>query len=283
MTSDPQAMCDGALERAAEALRGARVLFVTAGAGMGVDSGLPDFRGTEGFWRAYPPLRGMAFEAVANPRWFSDDPALAWGFYGHRLALYRRTLPHAGFSVLLRWAQRRHVLIFTSNIDGQFQRAGFREEVLYEVHGSIHHLQCVSPCSDAIWSARDTTIAVDPRTLRAREPLPRCPRCGALARPNVLMFGDWDFLGGRAEAQARRYVHLRHEAAGRDAVVVEIGAGTAVPTVRLQSERLAALGATLIRINPRAPEGPPGTLSLPLGGAEALGALERRLGSARGD
>ena len=47
-------------------------LLVTAGAGMGVDSGLPDFRGTEGFWRSYPPLAelGLRFEEVANPAWF---------------------------------------------------------------------------------------------------------------------------------------------------------------------------------------------------------------------
>ncbi|WP_322049658.1 Sir2 family NAD-dependent protein deacetylase, partial [Paraburkholderia sp. J67] len=71
-------------------------LLVTAGAGMGVDSGLPDFRGDEGLWRAYPALRhhGFSFEEIANPAVFSSDPRLAWGFYGHRLKLYRATQPH---------------------------------------------------------------------------------------------------------------------------------------------------------------------------------------------
>ena len=78
-----------ALKRAADAIAGAGSLFVTAGAGMGVDSGLPDFRGPEGFWRAYPVFAklGIRFEEAANPRWFREDPALAWGFYGHRLEL----------------------------------------------------------------------------------------------------------------------------------------------------------------------------------------------------
>ena len=59
---------------------------------MGVDSGLPDFRGTQGFWRAYPLYAklGLDFASMANPRWFTTDPAFAWGFYGHRLELYRR-------------------------------------------------------------------------------------------------------------------------------------------------------------------------------------------------
>jgi len=65
-----------------------------AGAGMGVDSGLPDFRGDEGFWKAYPPMAklGIRFSSMANPRWFESDPELAWGFYGHRLNLYRATV-----------------------------------------------------------------------------------------------------------------------------------------------------------------------------------------------
>src|SRR5512143_1476726 len=94
--------------QAAEAIAQAEALLIGAGAGMGVDSGLPDFRGPEGFWRAYPPYRklGLAFEDLANPRWFDDDPALAWGFYGHRLNLYRKTAPHAGFAVLKRLAAR---------------------------------------------------------------------------------------------------------------------------------------------------------------------------------
>src|SRR5690348_10354137 len=94
--------------RAADALRRARALVVTAGAGMGVDSGLPDFRGSEGFWEAYPPYKklGISFVDAANPARFEEDPQLGWGFYGHRTNLYRETVPHAGFGLLLSWAKR---------------------------------------------------------------------------------------------------------------------------------------------------------------------------------
>src|SRR6476620_7058110 len=96
------------LERAARAISGADALLIAAGAGMGVDSGLPDFRGNEGFWRAYPALAkaNLNFAEVASPRTFEQDPSLAWGFYGHRLELYRKTVPHAGFHILQRWAER---------------------------------------------------------------------------------------------------------------------------------------------------------------------------------
>src|SRR5512143_2212890 len=95
------------IERAAQSVRRADALLIGAGAGMGVDSGLPDFRGAQGFWRAYPVYEklGLDFSSMANPRWFTADPAFAWGFYGHRLELYRKTVPHAGFALLERWAR----------------------------------------------------------------------------------------------------------------------------------------------------------------------------------
>src|SRR6267142_6047100 len=95
------------LDRAAEVVADADALLIGAGAGMGVDSGLPDFRGDEGFWKAYPPFRGKSFAAISNPVWFQSDPEQAWGFFGHRLQLYRQAVPHAGFHILRRWAEAK--------------------------------------------------------------------------------------------------------------------------------------------------------------------------------
>src|SRR5580698_927669 len=98
-----------ALQRAAEVIRAADALLIGAGAGMGVDSGLPDFRGNEGFWNAYPVVAklGLSFAEMANPAWFENKPHLAWAFYGHRLNLYRKTVPHDGFATLLSWAAKK--------------------------------------------------------------------------------------------------------------------------------------------------------------------------------
>jgi len=270
-------MIDDGLARAAEMLAGASALLVCAGAGMGVDSGLPDFRGDEGFWRAYPPYArlGLSFAEIADPRHFAEDPELAWGFYGHRLEMYRRTEPHAGFGLLLRYGSSLPggVAVFTSNVDGQFQRAGF--DLVAEVHGSIHHLQCTVPCGAKVWSADGLSPSVDDSTMRARPPLPCCPDCDALARPNIQMFGDFDWVGHRTEAQVRALAEWRR--ANRDAVVVEIGAGRAVPTVRRYAELASAATGALIRINPREPEVRHGRgVSLP---APALPTLTALLGS----
>lgn len=237
------------LAAAVKLLRQADGLIVSAGAGMGVDSGLPDFRGTEGFWKAYPALgrRGLHFEEMASPATFDSDPTLAWGFYGHRLNLYRGTTPHAGFGLLqgLAQAMPHGAFVFTSNVDGHFQRAGFSESRIAECHGSIHYLQCHAGCPDRIWSADDFIPVVDAEACQLHSPLPVCPECGRLARPNILMFGDGSWVSTRSDDQtARLRAWLRQV---RNPVVIEIGAGTAVATVRYFSERLRA---PLIRINP---------------------------------
>ena len=263
------------LRRAAAAVRSAEGLIIAAGAGMGVDSGLPDFRGDEGFWRAYPPAAklGLSFADLANPKWFERDPALAWGFYGHRLGLYRQRAPHAGFDLLQRWAKARPqgCFVFTSNVDGHFQKAGFAEGRVVECHGSLQHFQCVKPCCEATWPAPAGAIEVDPTTLRAPGELPRCVRCGGLARPNVLMFEDTTWIPGRTTAQQLRFAAwLRLLRRGRFAVI-ELGAGTAVPTVRLTAERLAAAGQVpLIRINPHEAAEAANTLALAGGALRVL-------------
>lgn len=252
-------------------------VLVTAGAGMGVDSGLPDFRGTQGFWRAYPALgrARIAFEEIANPAAFGADPALAWGFYGHRLALYRRTMPHAGFAILQKWLARMPDggFVFTSNVDGQFAKAGFDPARICEVHGSIHHLQCGTPCTDAIWPADDFLPEVDDEACRLRSEPPRCPQCGGLARPNILMFGDAGWVGWRSDQQRRRLDAWRQGV--ERLLVVELGAGLAVPTVRLFGE---SLGVPMLRINPDAPQcGLSRSVGLPLGACEALAAIDALL------
>lgn len=264
---------DAALARAAALLRGADGLLIGAGAGIGVDSGLPDFRGDHGFWRAYPPLAaaGIRFVEIANPHSFDTHPELAWGFYGHRLALYRNTVPHAGFAILREIGARlpHGAFVFTSNVDGQFQRAGFDVERLVECHGSIHHLQCTGPCGDAIWPADTVDPIVNPATCLMTPPLPRCPHCDRLARPNILMFGDGRWLDDRTARQYERLDRWRRQV--RRLVVVELGAGTDVPSVRSLCE---GQRAPLVRINPREPHVAAGTgVGIPLGALAALQAL----------
>ncbi len=265
------------LEQAREIVKSADAVLITAGAGMGVDSGLPDFRGNSGFWEAYPvaKARGLSFESLANPDWFWKEPSLAWAFYGHRLNLYREMIPHEGFKMLLELCKSKNddYFVVTSNVDGQFQKAGFDPNKIYEIHGSINHFQCTGSKDHGVWSAENEIVSVDMETFKASEPYPSCPECGKMARPNILMFGDWDWLSQRSDWQMKRFNDWKKEVAAEKikVAVIEIGAGTAIPSIRRMSESAAKEFRTpLIRINPRDYQGLPGTLKLPYGGLEGI-------------
>jgi NAD-dependent SIR2 family protein deacetylase len=258
----------------AELIAQADGLLITAGAGMGVDSGLPDFRGPRGFWGTYPALgrARLSFERIASPSAFEAHPRLAWGFYGHRLNLYRATEPHAGFHILRRIGEQmaKGYFVFTSNVDGHFRKAGFDELHIDECHGSIHYLQCLAGCSDDIWPADDYHPEFDEESCLLTSDFPECPRCKGIARPNILMFDDWGWLDRYATLQRQRMnAWLRHV---ERLLVIEIGAGTNIPTVRRLGE---SLPGRLIRINPTEPElGGGKGVSIACGGLEALRSIE---------
>ena len=270
------------VEEIRASLKSSECLLVAAGAGIGVDSGLPDFRGHEGFWNAYPPLAklGVRFEEMANPRWFHDDPNLAWGFYGHRLNKYKDTTPHLGFPILRKWVlHKKSFFVFTSNVDGQFQKAGFQDSRIFECHGSIHYLQCMSACGQEIWPIPyDYSISIDENTLLAEDPLPSCPSCGSLARPNILMFSDFQWNSCRVDEQNQNFRNWIKENKNKSLVIVEIGAGLAVPTVRMTCESLFQNWrgeASFIRINPRDTASKDGIEVLETGALEGLRLMDR--------
>jgi NAD-dependent SIR2 family protein deacetylase len=266
------------IPRAAELIAQCDGLIITAGAGMGVDSGLPDFRGKHGFWRAYPYLASLniTFQDIANPEAFVKNPKRAWGFYGQRLALYRKTNPHKGFLYLR--AMTKHLkggaFVFTSNVDGHFQKAGFREDKIVECHGSIHHMQCQNTCDQQIWDATEFKPQYSEHLeLNSDFECPVCPTCGGVARPNILMFGDWYWIERRTQLQMARFHEWRYTV--KNPVIIEIGAGKAIPTVREFGEDFEV---PLIRINPVDAEVTrSGDVSLQMGALEGIKAIAQKL------
>ena len=145
------------------------------------DSGLPDFRGPEGFWQTYPALskRRLRFEDMADRKpsaasraWRGDSTASPESLPAHhtprRFNLLRRIghlFPHGWF-------------VTTSNVDGHFQMTGFRQDRICEIHGSIHHLQCLDGCFSDVWSAEDLKAEIDEGECLWTARLPACPHCG---------------------------------------------------------------------------------------------------------
>jgi NAD-dependent SIR2 family protein deacetylase len=193
----------------------------------------------------------------------------------HRLNLYRDTVPHHGFQILQRWADQLPygAFVFTSNVDGQFQKSGIDPLRMLECHGSIHHLQCTRGCGKRTWPVGAFNPTIDTDHCRIISPLPTCPNCGSVARPNILMFNDFNWLSNRKTEQQMRFIRWRERV--ESPVVIELGAGTAIPSVRRFGE---GQHCPLIRINPREPEVERSSdVSLALGALAGLSAIDEML------
>lgn len=258
-------MSDGeisaALAKAAEWIAEAEAMLIGSGAGMGVDSGLGTFRGhRSGVWEGLDAI-GLRYEEICDARWFEEDPSLAWAFWNHCHVSYRASTPHSGYSQIRKWSERCPFgqFSFTSNIDGHWAASGMSSDKILEVHGSVLWMQCSRSCCVDVWKTqRDLGLSNTP-TFRAEGGLPMCPKCGAVGRPNVQMFGaDAGFSKARRTAQFRKYddwlksLADRPDRANLRIVCLEIGCGLTVPTVRREMESVLRKfpGARIIRVNP---------------------------------
>lgn len=275
---------DQELKLAQEIIESADAVLITAGAGMSADSGLATFRTDGGWWKNHPLSKkhSINFMDLVTVKGFESDPRLSWAFFGTLMDEFRNTAPHRGYTLLLELAKSKQhgAFVITSNGDELFEKAGFDADSIHEVHGSAFHLQCAKPCTETTWEFRGP-IPVNNETFKAEGILPICPYCSGPARPNALMFGEDDaWVQERESTQEQRLQKWLEEVRlfGSELVVIEIGAGTQVPTIRIKSQYFSKLmGGQLIRINldDAELEGAEG-VSLPMNGLEAC---ERLLSS----
>ena len=172
-------------------LQKGRVVALT-GAGISAESGIPTFRGEEGYWsvgsRHYRP------EELATWARFACDPDLVWPWYLYRLAVCRQAEPNTGHLALVTLQQAladRFVLV-TQNVDGLHLRAGSDPARTWEIHGNIAYFRCAADCQGGTWPAPAAlrTFRVGDRVEARDRPQLVCPRCGGGARPHVLWFDE---------------------------------------------------------------------------------------------
>src|SRR5437773_8519580 len=106
-----------------------RVLVIT-GAGVSAESGIPTFRGKDGYWRNLDPTKLATSEA------FARDPQLVWEWYRERRKRIRIARPNGAHEAIARRGQ--HVdefLLVTQNVDDLHARAGIPVQALVKIHG----------------------------------------------------------------------------------------------------------------------------------------------------
>ena len=211
------------LSALAELVRARQPCVVLTGAGISTESGIPDFRSPGGIWAEYDP---MEYATIAA---FRRDPVKVWEFYALRFEMLMTAEPNAGHRAVADLERRGLVeAVVTQNIDGLHQRAG--SHAVVEVHGSIRSASCLEcgervPFEKVIAALRDA-------------PAPPCPHCGAVLKPDVVMFGEL-----LPAAAIERAIEL----ARRAGLLLVVGSSLEVhPVAGLPGETLSAGGALAI-------------------------------------
>jgi len=242
------------IKKCAQQIITSDAILILAGAGLSVESGMPSYlSNSDSFWESFPPFKkkNMTFYDVSNPAFFLNDPHLAWGFYGERLMLANRTIPHEGYDILKKWAEtKNNYFVYTSNIDGHFLKANFPDNRIVEAHGSIHHVQKDGEIMEAFKIPElSPPIIKDYRAVN----LPY-DSDGNVIRPNILMFGDWSWISYRFLDQKDRFNEWINDTilGLKKLVILEIGTGISSVSMRKLTHELVKAHAGLanvIRIN----------------------------------
>ena len=196
-----------------------KIVFVT-GAGISQESGIPTFRGKNGYWRKYDPMQLATIDA------FYQNPKLVWEWYEDRRKNILVAQPNDGHVAISNLAKYKDVIVLTQNIDGLHQRAGSKQ--VFELHGSIIRIKCtICDFKDNITDSFD-------------ELPPKC-KCGEILRPDVVWFGE-------ALPQDVWYDAINH-AKSCDIMII---AGTSLIVSPANTLPIFAKqnGATLIEVNP---------------------------------
>ena len=225
---------------------GSGKIVALTGAGISAESGIPTFRGEEGYWtvgsRVYQP------QEMATMAMFRARPDAVWPWYLWRRAVCRQAQPNPAHASLVTLEERygERFRLVTQNVDGLHLRAGNSMERTWQIHGNIDYMRCLQECSSdlyAIPTVLDGWTRGRPLDEDTRCQL-TCPRCGASARPHVLWFDEmYD------EARYRFESSLRVSAEAELLLIVGTAGATNLPN-HMVSTALRT-GAAIVDINPQ--------------------------------
>jgi NAD-dependent deacetylase len=167
-----------AIEHIAELLAASRSILFITGAGVSADSGLPTFHGPGGFCGMDTSEDGLPVERALAGDVMSDYPELTWKYLWRIEQACRRARHNRAHEVIAQMERHfERVWTLTQNVDGFHRLAGASNVI--DLHGDLRNLRCTR--------CRHRQRVPDYSGLTLP---PRCPRCGAVLRPDIVLFGE---------------------------------------------------------------------------------------------
>lgn len=270
-----QTNVQAASERIREVKENGGGLLVLTGAGMSVASGVPVFRNSDGsmspdFLRFLDDFNKARADAklprcddwfdFSRPEMFAAETAKeAWAYWRWRAlrALVKPAQDYTLLQHLTDYFGPEHVFVKTSNCDMLHVKAGVHPDSVLEIHGSLGRVQCSKPCMNTLYTVEEDFLQ---RLRDEPDWVPMCPACKKhCLRPNVMIFGDGQLVEDALEQQESNFSKFenkftlrgeKQKVLGHNWVVLEIGAGTVVPSIRCEGEDCGSSGQGLVRVNP---------------------------------
>jgi len=222
------------LKEAKKIIQDCDALLIIVGAGMSVDSGIFTYRGVNGIWEKSIEIgnKKYRYDEISSLKMWKTYPELAWGFKANFYKMMNENKPHQGYHDLLNFCQnhlKNNYFICTSNIDNYFESSGFDKNKIYEVHGTMKYMQCLDKkCAqkNGVFESYGKFPIFDKNTFIAKN-LPKCPNCNNILRPNVSMFGDYDFYEEPCKYSKKNMNQWLSniEKRNQKCVILEIGCG----------------------------------------------------------
>ena len=160
-------------------------VFVITGAGVSAESGIPTFRGKDGYWRSRQSGSDLDPMKLATPEAFAENPALVWEWYNERRARIRNAVPNRAHDAIARLAEiGGDFLLLTQNVDDLHARSGLSKQKMIQIHGDIF----VTRCSRCEFEQKLATAGLS--VGGQEKEIEKCSQCGALLRPGVVWFGE---------------------------------------------------------------------------------------------
>ncbi len=173
--------------------QGSGRITILTGAGISAESGIPTFRGPEGYWtvgsQEYQP------QEMATYRMFRQQPDEVWKWYLYRIGICAKAAPNAGHLALVEMEKlfgSRFTLI-TQNVDNLHIQAGSSLKNTFQIHGNIFYMRCADECTRKVHSVPNSLTGGKAREEELTESeleLLVCRNCGKRARPHVLWFDE---------------------------------------------------------------------------------------------
>ena len=215
---------------------------VLTGAGVSAESGIPTFRGEEGYWTegstVYTP------QEMATYQMFTRDPRLVWRWYLYRFSVVSDAEPNEGHYALVQMENhlKDNFQLITQNVDHLHIRAGSRR--VYSIHGDISYMRCANECTTELFHLPESwsTLPKCDESFNSYFEKLKCPKCSSLTRPHVLWFDEY-------YNDTYFYFNQSLEAALESDVLIVVGTSGATNLPNQIVRKAYSRGHTIIDIN----------------------------------